>query len=85
MRPYFASVVQSASMTADGWRARHMIEEEKGRWRKKREKGERLARTTTIFDYAVTLFDHGKSIINMLLKHTRPQDSVKVIIKGRFR
>ena len=35
----------------------------KGRWRKKREKGERLARTTTIFDYAVTLFDHGKSII----------------------
>lgn len=49
----------------------------KGRWRKKREKGERLARTTTIFDYAVTLFDHGKSIINMLLKHTRPQDSVK--------
>ena len=42
MRPYFASVVQSASMTADGWRARHMIEEEKEKIEEKRVTGRKL-------------------------------------------
>ena len=42
LRPYFASVVQSASMTADGWRARHMIEEEKEKIEEKRVTGRKL-------------------------------------------